>query len=388
MSNSILKGAILEQRRELMGNYTRPNIQRRGLGVLRAIDTAVASVEDLARVSATTTFNYNAYDEIGGNHGSWNNASTGTSTVWTIVIPGTSYDEDPEVIIQTLSAPTGGAYTAAAATTYSIDDATGDITITAAGPAYADQVLTSSGLFVDTQTVVCGAKTYTSQTVLTNVDGNFAIGTSAAVSLQNLFDAINLTGTPGTQYAAAMTLNPDAEATAVDATTLTVKAKLWGTGGNSLTSTETQANQAWGAVNFAGGTTVGSFSTLTVTAAVATDTVVINGRTYTYRAALTVPAVADEILIGASATTSAANLASALNGTAGEGTTYSTGTTFNVDVWGVNTAGALLVTSRNAGAAFDAITTTETGANLAWTAGVLASGAGTDARTALRVMIK
>ena len=61
MSNSILKGAILEQRRELMGNYTRPNIQRRGLGVLRAIDTAVASVEDLARVSATTTFNYNAY---------------------------------------------------------------------------------------------------------------------------------------------------------------------------------------------------------------------------------------------------------------------------------------------------------------------------------------
>ena len=371
-----------------MGNYTRPNIQRRGLGVLRAIDTAVASVEDLARVSATTTNNYNSYDEIGGNHGSWTNASDASSTVWTIVIPGTSYDEDPEVIIQTLSAPTGGAYTAAAATTYSIDATTGDITITAAGPAYASVILNSTGVFTNTQTIVLGTKTYTTQPVLTNVDGNVAIGASAAVTHQNLLDAVNLTGTPGVQYAAAMTAHPEVRCTAVTATSNTFKSLLWGTGSNTLASTETQANAAFTAVTLLGGTTVGSFSTLTVTAAVATDTVVINGRTYTYRVALTVPAVADEILIGASATTSAANLASALNGTAGEGTTYSTGTTFNVDVWGVNTAGALLVTSRNAGSAFDAITTTETGANLAWTAGVLASGAGTDARTALRVMIK
>ena len=384
--NSIFKSAILEQYRTKMGNYTKPNIERKGLGILAPISNTVESIEDIATTANTITKTFNAYDEIGGGFGSWDNPADGTSTVWTITIPGADYTEVPNIDIQTLSA--AGAYTAAAATTYSIDSTTGDITITAAGPAYADQVLTSTGTFTDTQTVVVGSKTYTSQTVLTNVDGNFLIGASAAASHQNLMDAINLTGTAGTQYAALMTLNPDAEATAVTATTNTVKAKLWGTGGNALTSTTTQANASWGAATFAGGTNVGSVGTFTVTAAVATDTVVINGRTYTYRAALTTPAVADELLIGASATTSAAALVAALNGGDGEGVTYSTGTSHNVDVWGSNIAGVVTVTSRNGGAAFDAITTTETGANLAWGAGTLGSGAGTDARTALRVTIK
>lgn len=121
-------------------------------------------------------------------------------------------------------------------------------------PVHASGTLTASGVFTNTQTVVVGGKTYTTQTSLTDVDGNVAIGASAAVTLQNLYDAINLTGTAGTQYAASMTLNAQVKATAVTATTLVVKAKIPGTIGNLIASTETQTNAAWGGANLASGT--------------------------------------------------------------------------------------------------------------------------------------
>lgn len=119
---------------------------------------------------------------------------------------------------------------------------------------FASGTLTSSGVFTDTQTVVIAGKTYTTQTSLTNVDGNVLIGASAAATLQNLYDAINLTGTAGTQYAAAMTENAAVEATSVTATTLVVKAKIPGAIGNHVPTTETQTNAAWGAATLASGT--------------------------------------------------------------------------------------------------------------------------------------
>ena len=119
--------------------------------------------------------------------------------------------------------------------------------------------LTAAGVFTDTQTVVVGGKTYTTQTTLTNVDGNVFKGADAAAGLQNLFDAINLTGTPGTQYAAAMTINTLVRAKAVTATTLVVEAKTGGTVGNLIASTETQTNASWGAATLASG--AGSLST-------------------------------------------------------------------------------------------------------------------------------
>jgi hypothetical protein len=113
--------------------------------------------------------------------------------------------------------------------------------------------LTASGVFTDTQTVVVGGKTYTTQTTLTNVDGNVLIGASAAATLQNLYDAINLSGTAGTQYATAMTANTRVRATAVTATTLVVTALTPGEVGNLIASTETQTNAAWGAATLASG---------------------------------------------------------------------------------------------------------------------------------------
>jgi hypothetical protein len=121
-------------------------------------------------------------------------------------------------------------------------------------PVSAIGTLTSSGVFVDTQTVTVGGKVYTTQTTLTNSDGNVFIGGSASATLQNLLDAINLTGTPGTQYAAAMTRNAQVFAVSKTATTLVVKAKSPGTIGNLIASTESQTNVAWGAATLASGT--------------------------------------------------------------------------------------------------------------------------------------
>ena len=125
--------------------------------------------------------------------------------------------------------------------------------------AHATGTLTSAGVAVDTQTITIGNKVYTTQTTLTNVNGNVLIGANAAATCQNLYDAINLTGTPGTQYAAAMTLHDNVKATAVTATTVVVTAKVSGTIGNAIATTETQTNWSWGATALAGGT--GSVST-------------------------------------------------------------------------------------------------------------------------------
>lgn len=56
------------------------------------------------------------------------------------------------------------------------------------------------------------------------------------------------------------------------------------------------------------------------------DTVTVGSVTYTFKTALTSPAVAGEVLIGADAESTAENLIAAINGEEGAGTTYSTGT--------------------------------------------------------------
>lgn len=118
----------------------------------------------------------------------------------------------------------------------------------------AKGTLTSTGVNVsNNDTVTLGAKTYTFQTALTNVDGNIKIAASAALSLVNLYNAINLSGVAGTDYAAAMTLHPTVYAADKTATTVVVHAKTSGTGGNVLASTKSAATLSWGAALLAGG---------------------------------------------------------------------------------------------------------------------------------------
>lgn len=112
------------------------------------------------------------------------------------------------------------------------------------------------------------------------------------------------------------------------------------------------------------------------------DTVTIGERTYTYKTALT--GAADEVLIGASAAAALDNLKSAINGTAGAGTTYGTGTAAHEEVTaGTNTDTTQVVTSNEEGFGGNSIATTEASTVLSWGAATLASGApGTAAVTA------
>lgn len=76
------------------------------------------------------------------------------------------------------------------------------------------QVFNTNGLnAVDTSFIFVGGKKYTFQTTLTNVDGNVVIGSNPQVTLQNLYNAINLGTGSGTVYAAAMTANTQCYAT-------------------------------------------------------------------------------------------------------------------------------------------------------------------------------
>lgn len=119
--------------------------------------------------------------------------------------------------------------------------------------AQAVATLTSTGVFTDTQTVIIGGKTYTSQTTLTNVDGNFLIGANQTASHLNLLNAVNLGTGAGTTYAAAMTLNTQVRGTSSDGTHTIFAAKIKGAIGNQIATTETQTNASFAGLVMTGG---------------------------------------------------------------------------------------------------------------------------------------
>jgi hypothetical protein len=84
-----------------------------------------------------------------------------------------------------------------------------------------------------------------------------ALGISTAVSLDNLFKAINDTGTAGTTYSTALVEHPTVQASAVTANDLLVRAKGFGTVGNSYPTTETSATLSWGGATMSGGGSAG-----------------------------------------------------------------------------------------------------------------------------------
>lgn len=103
-----------------------------------------------------------------------------------------------------------------------------------------------------------------------------------------------------------------------------------------------------------------------------TETVTIGGKVYTFQTVLT--NVNGNVLIGASATTAMANLASAINLTAGAGTTYATAMTIHPTV-SANGGNPLILTAKTAGLGGNGITTTETLTNGSFGAATLTGGA-------------
>lgn len=79
------------------------------------------------------------------------------------------------------------------------------------------------------------------------------IAITDALTLDNLYHAINDTGTPGTTYSTVLVEHPTVRATAVTPTDLFVNAKAFGAAGNIIPTTETGLNLAWGAATLTGG---------------------------------------------------------------------------------------------------------------------------------------
>lgn len=117
----------------------------------------------------------------------------------------------------------------------------------------ATATLTLTGLPLNNETITVGARTYTFQDVLTNVNGNIKIGATAAETITNIVAAINLGTGSGTKYAAATVLHPTASAADGTGNTVVFTAKTAGAAGNALASTDTLTNGSFSADTFAGG---------------------------------------------------------------------------------------------------------------------------------------
>lgn len=117
----------------------------------------------------------------------------------------------------------------------------------------ASQVVTFGSNTLDGLTITIGAKTYTFQDTLTNVDGNVDVGANAEGSIDNLVAAINLAAGAGTAYAAATTAHPTVSAVKASASTMRVTALAAGTAGNAIAVSETGSVMTWTGNNLAGG---------------------------------------------------------------------------------------------------------------------------------------
>lgn len=103
------------------------------------------------------------------------------------------------------------------------------------GSAFASGTITSDGTNVAAgDTVTVGSQTYTFQSTIGSTANNVLIGASAAASLQNLANAINLNGTSGTTYPAGTLPPVEAWVSAITSTVLTITARRGGTAGNSI----------------------------------------------------------------------------------------------------------------------------------------------------------
>jgi hypothetical protein len=241
-----------------------------------------------------------------------------------------------------------------------------------------------------------------------------ALGANDTAAFANLRKAINATGSGGVDYSIEITSeNPFAEATASNATTMSVSARHYGYAGNFITTTIPDASElTWGGGLLTGGTALigvntsltdetvadpHAVGTLTLTpGAIADDVVEIDGIFYQFAADPTtgtpdgseaLPFLVD---VGGTDTISLANLRKAINNTGIPGTTYAQeiSTLYpNGNPRVVATASGattLNVRARNAGVAGNEITTSvtlvSTDDGLAWGSSVLSGGAEVAAR--------
>jgi phage tail sheath gpL-like len=108
----------------------------------------------------------------------------------------------------------------------------------------SDQGKAQGTVTLDTQptdgdTFTVDTKIYTLQSTLTNVDGNIQIGSTLAETQANIVNAFNLSGAAGVDYAANMTAHPTVDIAAFVTNAAVLTARIPGTAGNTIVTTET-----------------------------------------------------------------------------------------------------------------------------------------------------
>lgn len=122
-----------------------------------------------------------------------------------------------------------------------------------AGTLAGGVVTTAAQVVIDSVTYLV-TKTLSETIGLPAVANEVLWVTNEATFLANLKKAINDTGVPGTDYGTGTLPHPTVYATTNTATTQVVLAKKTGSAGNSIATTTTLANYAWGAATLASGT--------------------------------------------------------------------------------------------------------------------------------------
>lgn len=109
----------------------------------------------------------------------------------------------------------------------------------------------------DTMTIGSITYTFDANGALSDTANHIELGTTLAGTQTNIFNAVNRAGTPGTGYAAATVVNPDAEITTFSTDVATLYAKVGGSGGDTVATTETftSVNNVFSGATLSGGDT-------------------------------------------------------------------------------------------------------------------------------------
>jgi len=228
----------------------------------------------------------------------------------------------------------------------------------AATPAQA--VFTTTAPIVANDTVSVAGTTYTFVADVTAAPAanQVSLGTSQTQALANLALAVNGGAGVGVNYATGTVANTFASATASNATSATFTAIAAGIGGNSLASTANgTAGNTFAAATFAGGVDAVPGAGVAGNG----DTVTVGSNTYTFVTALNTTPTANEVLVGATEDLSLANLAAAVNGGAGGGTTYGSPTVANTEVTALATPTSVTFTALVGGIGGNSLVSTATG---------------------------
>lgn len=211
-------------------------------------------------------------------------------------------------------------------------------------------ITTSSTGAANNDTVSVGGVTYTFKTSLTGAANEILRDGVEDHDLTNLISAINLTSGSGSTYGTGTVINPLVTAGTITSHVLTLTAKSYlATNGNAVALAKTGVVLTVSGALFTGGTN---------------ESVTLNSQAYTFVEALD-SGVAYEVLINGQ-DTSLTNLAAAINGSAGAGTTYGTGTVGSTQFASSSvTSHVITLTALAPGTAGNAFTATKSGAHLA-----------------------